>query len=288
LLKPPKPPNGDTEVPKPNGVREIRTISQLWKDGESSSGVPDSVHGTQFGEELVLWLIQDAYNYSYIVSYSFQADGTILFRIAATAKNLEHHPLMTHLHAAIWRVDIDLNGYKEDRVFTYKYTGTHDHSTDMSGCGHGVKTVAWDKEGYLDWNPNEFTELWIGAKTLKNDRGVPVCYDLRPTFRGIVRREEPFMQHDFWVTRTKPGEMSASLIDEYFADQESVKNTNIAVWLTTPLLHIARNEDGYCEKPGEDGESCEYWVGETTAMWGGFDLRPRNLFAKSPFFTPNP
>ena len=46
----------------------------------------------------------------------------------------------------------------------------------------------------------------------------------------------------------------------------------------TPSHYEPRDEDGRYVG--------EFWQGVALTMWGGFDLRPRNLFGGTPLFTP--
>ena len=48
------------------------------------------------------------------------------------------------------------------------------------------------------------------------------------------------------------------------------------IWQNTPLLHVPRSEDGVFDQNG-------VWQGVALAMWGGFEMRPRNLFDGTPF-----
>jgi Cu2+-containing amine oxidase len=62
------------------------------------------------GEELVLWGAIDADNYRYIQEYTLRDDGVVMGRMGATGQNLPGAELFTHVHNAIWRIDIDLDG----------------------------------------------------------------------------------------------------------------------------------------------------------------------------------
>jgi Cu2+-containing amine oxidase len=72
----------------------------MWKD----------FGGVRRGEELVLWGAIDAANYRYIQEYTFRDDGAIIGRAGTTGQNLPGEELDPHVHNALWRIDIDLNG----------------------------------------------------------------------------------------------------------------------------------------------------------------------------------
>jgi hypothetical protein len=58
--------------------------------------------------------------------------------------------------------------------------------------------------------------------------------------------------------------------------KEVVMNTDVVLWYMSSMYHEPHNEDG------------EYvnnqWKGVALTMWSGFDLRPRNLFDRTPLY----
>lgn len=83
------------------------------------------------------------------------------------------------------------------------------------------------------------------------------------------------MRNEYWATVNKPLEQYFPELPDY-VDGESIQDSDIVLWHVTPLLHVPRSEDGSYV----DG----YWEGVALAMWGGFDMRPRNLFDGTPFY----
>lgn len=246
-------------------IREVVDKGVLWKDDREVAR----------GQKLILWATLDAANYNYLISYSFHDDGTIEFRGAGTAANLPGRELTSHVHNLLWRVDVDLDGPNGDSVYLSRHLeplGSQSWTDTVEKFNNGM-------EGNLQWNPKEFNSLRVRSTNLNNSNGLPTSYDLRPLYRGVARHAETWMQSDMWVTRYKPRELFAPLLEMYVADQESVDNTNIVLWQNTPLLHVPRGEDGEYDANGN-------WKGVALAMWGGFDLRPRNLFDNTPFHTP--
>ena len=63
---------------------------------------------------------------------------------------------------------------------------------------------------------------------------------------------------------------------EDYVNGEAGTNTCIVVWHMGPVQHDPRDEDGYFSGP--------YWNGVALRVWGGLDLRPRNLFDGTPHF----
>ena len=59
-----------------------------------------------------------------------------------------------------------------------------------------------------------------------------------------------------------------------------VTDTNVVLWYMSPAYHLPRDEDGLFVNP--DGRVSVRGVAMTT--WCGFELRPRNVFDKSPLY----
>ena len=61
--------------------------------------------------------------------------------------------------------------------------------------------------------------------------------------------------------------------EDGFADLESIENTNVVLWLSTPIHHDPRLEDGYCRVEVDNDKGCPkgQWVGSALTMWTGFE-----------------
>ena len=244
-------------------IHQVRSPGVLWKDDES----------VRHAYELVLWATLDSANYNYVMSYGFRDDGTIALRIGATSRNLPNKEYEGHMHNALWRIDVDLNGRNANSV----YEVTHNETTDELKATDRVVPFNEGREGGIEWNAHQFSELRvIGPK--KNKRGRRISYDLRPVRRGTPRHKEGFTHSDFWVTRHSDTEREDlyELVHSY-VNGGSVMDTDIVIWHVSPIHHDPRDEDGYFVRPG-------VWRGVALLMWSGIDLRPRNLFDRTPLF----
>ena len=241
-------------------IHQVRTLGLLWKDDAA----------VRYANEVVLWATLDSANYNYIMSYAFRDDGTIALRLGATSRNLPFAELEAHMHNGLWRIDMDLNGFTSDSV----YEAAHNETTGGPGASDILVPFNGGVEGSANWRARKFTELHV-LDTKKNGLGHNISYEFRPVRRGKPRHQEAFAHDDFWVTRYHGSEKTYKVVDSY-VNGESVINTDIVVWHISPLHHDPRDEDGRFVGP--------YWQGVALLMWGGIDLRPRNLFDKTPLF----
>lgn len=244
--------------------KEVRDRGLAWKDHNR----------VRRGEELVLWSVIDAGNYNNVVEWTFRDDGVVMGRLGATGQNHPNWPYVAHMHGAIWRLDIDLNGAEGDSVSLWK------HQEQLPSGGAVDTMTPIRSETGLIWNPLEFTSLHIEDATLTNASGKPSAYQLMPLAFGAPRHQEGFTKYDFWVTRNNglsgSPEMSGSLLPSYIAPPQSVTNTDIVVWYYGGAHHLPRDEDGQLVN--------RVWQGEAHIMWSGFMLMPHNLFDKTPLF----
>src|SRR3982751_5853498 len=98
---------GGTLLGAPTVVcKEVRDRGLGWKSNS----------GTYRGKELVLWSALAAANYIYVIRWTFRDDGVVLGEAGATGTNLPGIPTQTHMHNAMFRLDIDFDGAAHDRV----------------------------------------------------------------------------------------------------------------------------------------------------------------------------
>ena len=117
-------------------IHEVSSYGLMWKDDQA----------VRHGQELVLWATLDSANYNYIMRYSFRDDGTITLRLGATSRNLPGMETMGHMHNALWRIDMDLNGASGDTPYTYQ----HNESTNANTATDTFTLFNNGREGWLE------------------------------------------------------------------------------------------------------------------------------------------
>jgi primary-amine oxidase len=243
----------------PRVIQEVRDRGPLWKDDQA----------VRRGQELVLWGTIDAANYNYVVQYGFRDDGSIAFRLGATARNLPGMEFVSHMHNALWRIDVDLVGAASDSAELMRHIEMPPNVTATDSIAPFNSGI----EGGVLWRDVEFTELSVKDTQVKNLHGRNIRYDLMPSRAGSARHAEVFSHKDLWVTTYRSTELDYSQLPQY-ANGESVSGRDVVLWYIAPMHHMPRDEDG--EYVGRT------WVGSALLMWGGFDLRPRNFFSETP------
>jgi primary-amine oxidase len=254
---------------RPTVVKEVRDRGIMYKHPRV----------TRRGQTLVLWAALDAGNFRSVIEYGFQDDGTVTCRVGVSGHNygggFVWAPVM---HEATWRVDVNLGGPEHNSVLLCEYSEPEGAKFVEARTDHTVLT----EESGLDWDPRKFTTLRVINTRMKNVRGEPVGYDLLASRMGTTRhfrtKDEEATRHDFWVTRANPNEMRYQKLPEYIKDRQPIEDKDVVLWYTTPYRHEPRSEDG--EMKGEQFD------GATHVMWCGFELRPRNVFDRSPFYPP--
>ncbi|MCS7046756.1 MAG: hypothetical protein NZO58_10400 [Gemmataceae bacterium] len=248
--------------------QEIRDRGLAWMDGTK---------GSRRGQTLVLWAALNAANYRYVVEYGFQDDGTIAFRVGSTGRNYSSREFEGHMHNALWRIDINLDGPAHNSAYIME----HIETPEGNGTAKTVhRPFNQGREGFEDWDAYKFTMVNIRHEKRKNIRGMPLSYDVMALRMGNARHygpQEECTLHDFWVTKNRPGEMYYQKLPKYIERGESVIDTDIVLWLSTPGHHEPRSEDGAMQKNNS-------FVGATPVMWCGFDLKPRNWWDRSPLY----
>jgi primary-amine oxidase len=248
------PPSRGTLIIGNRACREVRDRGLAYKTDVAS----------RRGEELVIWGVNKSANYKYIIEWRLRDDGVITGRVGATGENLASHHDVPHVHLVTWRLDVDLAGAGRDTVREV----THVESPS-TGTGHDTVRVL-TVEGGRAWSPAGFRYWRVNDATLRNGQGALTGLRLVPTRTGTARHVQAYAMSDVWVTRGGPGkavELAADELPDYAGDADSVTDTDVVLWYSTPIHHVPRDEDD---------------VGATQAMFVEFSLVPENLFDASP------
>jgi Cu2+-containing amine oxidase len=286
-------------VPQVVAETNDRGIAWLCKEGRSIS---------RRGRELVLWGVQDAANYDFIIEYRLRDDGGIGFRLGATGFNNPFIPPIStteaHMHDVLWRIDVDLNGSDGDTAVQL----THVEATNASQPSRDVEEpFNGGEEGVAQWDPEAFHTIGVIDKSV-NAHGNEIGYAMQIATAGLARhygqsaggtRKEQFTQSDFAVTRFKQSERDALfdtahvrylqpdqyLLGEGFpgmgvADRESVENTDVVLWHRSSVHHEPHDEDH------APGDAPSLMTGITNVHWQGVSLEPHNLFDFNPLGGP--
>jgi hypothetical protein len=259
----------------------------------------------RYREELVIWATVGAANYNYIIRYGFRDDGTITLRVGSTSQNLSYVANAGHMHAGLWRIDMDLNGPLGDSVYWMRHfeapmadpncsgAMSIDPSTGMPltpdplSCYQASDTHTdpfnGGVEGSAIWKAEEFNHVLLQDQTL-NDANPPkpISYEFMPVRMGRAVHNELFARADFWVTAAKDLETKYHELPAYAADAEPIVNTDVVVWHLSPMHHDPRDEDGFDSSP--PNTFWGNWIGVALVMWSGLDIRPRNLWSRTPLY----
>jgi primary-amine oxidase len=261
---------------QPTLVQEIRDRGIMYKSSKY----------TRRGQAMVLWGCLLAGNYRYIIEYGFQDDGAITFRVGSTGHNLGGgNEYVPHMHNGLWRVNVNLDGANNNSVYTVEHVEPLPQAKVRARSD--ITPFNGGKEGFADWHPEKFTMLRVvndKIQTKQKDINFVFAYDLMPMRAGNARHfggsKEEATQHDFWVTKNRPGQLAYPSLPKYVEEGESIMNTDVVLWHSTPAHHEPRLEDGKMV----DGRGFQ---GVTHTMWTGFMLRPRNLFEQTPLYPYN-
>jgi hypothetical protein len=258
---------------------EIRDRGVLWgKTSKASKGQLQS----RRGQDLTLWAILHASNYFYLIQYSFQDDGTVALRCGATGHNLPFRTDVAHIHNSCWRVNVNLGGTGKNTVYLVS------HKEEAAGAGKAEqKETPFTVEGSGEWHPKEFNMLRVKtALSVGEDKSKQIAYDLIPIRQGSARhygKGEDFTHHDFWVTPNTEGEIYYYNLPKYLKkpDPRPTKDADVVLWYMSSAIHVPRSEDGHLTAEGQVMKNA---AGVALTSWTGFDLRPRNVFVRTPIY----
>jgi hypothetical protein len=281
--------------------KEGGAVSQvLSKAGQVMAELRDTgvayKHGsiTRRSEELTLFANFGAANYTYMIEYGFRDDGGIVFRHSPTGYNYFPHFDASHMHGSYWRIGLKLGpegNNDTNEIFAVRLPSDPKAQGDKGKLDIEEITT----ESFLDWNSQEFTRVRVtnpkySIVAAEKDRPeLPIAYDLVTYPQGVARHErfkdEKFSHHDYWITRHDSPEKMYVYLGNYFFTGNGEMNPNlkpldkknIVLWHSSSALHTPRAEDGII-----GGNSTAN--GQAMIYWTTFELRPRNMFLKTPIY----
>jgi hypothetical protein len=292
----------------PYVVREERDSGLLYffsdvhfEMGKSDGSERRGTTRAQRRQEVALWGVLQASNYFYVMHYAFQNDGTIVCKLGSTGKNLHPHQMQGtgHMHSACWRIDVDLGGSLPDERDVRlnpneAYVVKHLEPIPEDPAKSKTEEIRLKDAQGIKWVAEEFTSLRVRSPRDLNAFGRPVAYDLVPLRHGNARHFAPgpkgghdeFTQHDLWVTPFDAKQLDFPKLPKYVAGNPPLGD-NVVLWHMSSNLHVPRDEDFVgperITKNKQGIERPERSPGCAVAMWSGFELRPRNVFANTPF-----
>jgi len=275
--------------PSPTVVAEVRERGIGWLCKGTSQP-------TYRAQEFVVWGISDAGNYDNIIEFGFRDNGAMTFRMGNTGFNAQPvpSPLEPHTHNALWRVDMDLNGFPGDTA--YWLTHGEPGPTVPLPQAQDVRTPL-NVEGSRRWSEGENAGLLI-EDNATNAFGNRLGYEFVPVDNMPSRHfgpDENWTQNDVYVTRWSGNELS--WIGPYFypgpwldpdhylltyLNGQSTNGQDLVVWVKSAVDHHPTDEDRSHADLGTTNVT-----GVTPTHWSGFRVEPYNLFNSNPMGGPS-
>src|SRR5262249_8886505 len=137
-------------------VKEVHDGHIRWMDGSNK---------LLRGQNMTLWSVLDGANYRYVILYEFRDDGQVGFRLGATAHNLNSSDAegTIRLHAASWRLNVELGNAAKTRVSTVKFDTAKGK----------LQVDALSKEARIKWASESFTRLRVESLVTTNSHQPP-------------------------------------------------------------------------------------------------------------------
>jgi primary-amine oxidase len=262
---------------------ECRDAGVAWLCKEGGSRV------RRRAQEVVVWAVFDAFNYDYIIEYTFHEDGSITFRDGATGYNLPGGTSKSHVHNPMWRVSTKLFNRTDNQAFEFE------HVEDSNGYIGTDSDNPILTEQAVDFDPLRFTDVLVQSASQTNTYGHLMGYEFTPSdLTGIGHFQEQFSQHDEYLTNDNPGEDgSGSGFNNWryswynpndyllrYLNNEPLGGTGdgIVFWYIASVHHEPSDNDN---QRGNGGRT-----GITLIHWAGFEMEPHNMFDYNPLGGP--
>jgi primary-amine oxidase len=259
-----------------------RDGGMLWKHYDIDRDYNESRRGRQ----LVLMFIATIGNYDYALNWIFHQDGTLEFRadlsgimltkgvaerLASHAHNggttahyvAPHLVAPHHQHFFNFRLDMDVDG-PANSILESNTRSLEAGPANVLGNGFVMEATALpaEKAARRDLNFASQRKWKIVNPSAINALGEPTAYILAPGESSLpyvrtdapVRKRAAFLDHQFWATRYREGEMHASGyypnqskggegLEAWTADDEKLTGEDVVIWYTSGVTHLPRPEE---------------------------------------------
>ncbi|KAL2428561.1 Copper amine oxidase 1 [Exophiala dermatitidis] len=233
--------------------------------------------------ELVLQSIITVSNYEYILAFMFNQAGEVIYEVRATGilstQPIDHeldkvgvpfgtvvHPgvlAVHHQHIFSLRIDPMLEGHENRLVYDEAHAMPLDKEWNPHGVGYTVSETVVEKAGGLDIDVDANRVFKIqNPRVLNPVNGKPVAYKIHvPPFQKMLAhpssfhfKRAEFADHNIYVTTHRDRELYAggwytnqsrggTGVRSFAARNDSVKDTDIVVWVQFGINHVPRIED---------------------------------------------
>ena len=282
-------------LPRVVGVFERLTGNPAWRHFEQFSG---GLYEGRAEVELVIRSIAQVGNYDYMIDWIFGQNGTIRGEVALTgidaAKGVApgafgRTPFGTpvapqlvavnHSHHFNFRLDLDVDG-PNNSFLLGKLEKRPAAGPRKTVWAVDERIIPSEREGVLDHDSAVWKVVNPGRR---NATGEAVGYvieshsSVEPLLDPADYKRAGFIGHPLWITAHRPDELYASGdtpnqnpdtpgLPQYVANNESLANRDIVVWLTMGFHHVPQAEDW----PVLSREHLS------------FELKPSNFFDRNP------
>ena len=273
-------------------------VGLLWKHWDFRTGETE----VRRSRRLVISFTSTVGNYDYGFYWYLYQDGMIEAEVKATGimstaavppgEVPRHGTLvetglnaMIHQHFFSARLDLDVDG-PMNSVFEVETVTTPPERNPYGNAFETVRTpVRRESEGARDVNPLQSRTWYVVNENRRNAWGQPTAYRLIPgevvqSFAlpgSPLAKRAAFTQHQVWFTAYHPRERFAAGdypnqhaggagLPAYQAQDRSLENTDVVVWVTLGHHHVPRPED---------------WPIMPVARLG-FVLKPHGFFDRNP------
>jgi primary-amine oxidase len=294
------------------GVQNLRDAVALYeRDGGmmwKHYDIDRDYNESRRARQLVLSFITTVGNYDYALNWIFHQDGTLEFRADLTGIMLtkgvqerlaSHHGEADHAHYVApnlvaphhqhffnFRLDLDVDGTRNSIRESNTFAVEEPEGNPLGNAFVMKATpLASEQQAQRDLSFATQRKWKVISSTAVNELGEPTSYMLAPGDNSLaylqaaapVRKRAHFLQHQFWATKFRDGEIHASGyypnqskggdgLERWTSDDESLAEEDVVLWYTTGVTHVPRPEE---------------WP-IMSVHQTGFKLLPAGFFSRNP------